>query len=110
MHVNQVMIVSINFHQLVLVFAIDIDIMIRTDVLMWQDNLRMPVLVSWRLLVVNFKISILFCFINLEKEILFRNDLFVSTLSNLLFVTLILELNKADLLFDDFVNAFTDLS
>ena len=46
MHVNHVGIVTVNLHHLVLVIAIDIDIVARRDVLMWQDHLRLSVLIA----------------------------------------------------------------
>ena len=46
MHVNHVGIVTVNLHHLVFVIAVDIDIVARRGVLMWQDHLRLSVLIT----------------------------------------------------------------
>lgn len=48
MHVNEVGVVAINLKQLFLVAAIDVDVVGGADVLVRQDNLRVAVLVAWR--------------------------------------------------------------
>lgn len=46
-HVNHVGVVPIYLHHLVFVVPINVDVVVRADVLVRQDHLGLPVLVTW---------------------------------------------------------------
>ena len=70
MHVNHVSIVTVNLHHLVLVIAIDIDVVARRNVLMWQDAAWLSELVAGSFHVPDLQVTALLLLINFEEEIL----------------------------------------
>ena len=109
MHVDQVGIVTVNLHHLVLVIAIDIDVVAGRDVLVRQDHARLPKLVAGSLHVPNLHVSALLLLIDLEEEVFLSDDLLVGTLGKFLTRDLVLELDEADLLLNNFIDAFADI-
>jgi hypothetical protein len=78
MHVNHVCVVAVNFHQLFLVVAVHIDVVTWADVLMGKDILGLAVLVARSLYIPHLQVAGLFLLINLEKEVLFSDNFFIS--------------------------------
>lgn len=77
--------------------------------LVWKDHRWLAELVSWSGHVVNLEVALTLLLINLEEEVLLGDDLLVGGLSECLLADLVFELNKPDLLLDDFVNFSLDL-
>ena len=90
-HVDQISIVTVNLHHLVLVIAIDIDVVAGRDVLVRQDHARLSKLVTGSLHVPNLHVSALLLLINLEEEVLLGDHLVVGILSKLFSANLIFE-------------------
>ena len=107
-HIDQVGIVAVNFDHLVLIVAINVDVVRRADMVVWQDNLRVSVLVSRGIHVPDLQILVLFVFIDAEVEVLLRDDLIVGALGEILRVDIVLELNKTDLLVHNSVDSLAD--
>lgn len=108
MHVNQVSIVTIDFHHLVFIVAINIDVVVGTDMLVRQNARWLSKLVSWGIHLVEMQVAGLLFLINLEEEVFFSDNLIVGTLCKFLAGDLVFEFNKTNLLFNNFVNALTD--
>ena len=72
-------------------------------------NSRLPVLVTGSLHVPNLHVSLLLLLINLEEEVLLGDDLLVGALSKFLTRDLVLELDEANLLLNNFIDAFADI-
>ena len=108
-HVNHVSIVTVNLHHLVLVIAIDIDVVARRNVLMWQDAAWLSELVAGSLHVPDLQVTALLLLINLEEEVLLGDDLLVGVLCKLLARDLVLELNKTNLLLNNFIDSFANI-
>ena len=47
MHIDQVSVVSIDLHHLIGVLAVNVDVVVGADMLVWQDRLRLAELVAW---------------------------------------------------------------
>ena len=109
MHVDQISIVTVNLHHLVLVIAIDIDVVAGRNVLMSKDDAWLSELVSRGIHVPNLHVTALLLLINLKEEVFLGDDLFVSALSKLLTVMLVLELNEANLLLNNFIDALANI-
>ena len=110
MHVNHVGVMTINLHHLLFVVAVHIDVVTGADVLMWQDILGFAVLVAWGLHVPNLQIAGLFLLVDLEKEVLLSDNLFISLLSKFFSSNLVFEFNQTYLLLDNRVDALTNLA
>ena len=108
-HVNHVSIVTVNLHHLVLVIAIDIDVVARRNVLMWQDAAWLSELVAGSLHVPDLQVTALLLLIDLEEEVLLGDDLLVGVLCKLLARDLVLELNKTNLLLNNFIDSFANI-
>ena len=108
-HVDQISIVTVNLHHLVLVIAIDIDVVARRNVLMWQDAAWLSELVARSLHVPDLQVTALLLLINLEEEVLLGDDLLVGVLCKLLARDLVLELNKTNLLLNNFIDSFANI-
>lgn len=107
-HIDQVGIVAVDFDHLVLIVAINVDVVRRADMVVWQDNLRMSVLISRGIHVPDLQILVLFVFVDAEVEVLLRDDLIVGALGKILRVDIVLELNKTDLLVHNSVDSLAD--
>lgn len=107
-HIDQVGIVAVDFDHLVLIVAINVDVVRRADMVVWQDNLRVSVLVSRGIHVPDLQILVLFVFVDAEVEVLLRDDLIVGALGKILRVDIVLELNKTDLLVHNSVDSLAD--
>ena len=105
MHVNQVGIRAVNFHELVFVVTVQIDVVVVADVLVGKDVLGFAVLVAWGIHVIQLHVAGLLLLVDLEEEVLLGDDLLVGGLSELFFRNLAFEFDQADLLLDDFVDA-----
>ena len=108
-HVNQVGVVPVDFHHLVGVLPIDVDVVLGADVLVRQDHLGLAVLVPWRIHVSNLEVTSLLLLIDLKEEVFLGDDFLIGALSELFPLNLVFELNKADFLLDDPVNPFANL-
>ena len=108
-HVDQISIVTVNLHHLVLVIAIDIDVVARRNVLMWQDAAWLSELVARSLHVPDLQVTALLLLINLKEEVLFGYDLLISALSKLLTRDLVLKLDKSNLLLNNFIDSFANI-
>lgn len=91
MHVNQVGIVSVYFHHLVWVLPIDVDIVVRADVLVRQDHLWFAILVPWRLHVCNLEVTSLLLLIDLKEEVFLGDDLLIGALGEFFALDLVFE-------------------
>ena len=109
-HINEVGVVTVDLHHLVLVVTIDINVMVGADVLVGENVLRLAVDVSWSSHVTDLQVALLLLLIDLEEEVFLGNDLIVGALSELLAGDLVLELNKANLLLDDTVDSLANVS
>lgn len=107
-HINEVGVVSVDLHNLVLVLTIDVDVVVGTGVFVGKNNRRLAVLVTWGVHISDLHVAGLLLLIDLEEEVLLGDDLVVGALSELLAGDLVLEFNKADLLLDNFVDTLTD--
>ena len=105
MHVNEVSIVSIDLHHLLLVISIDVDVIANFDMLMWKNHTWFAELVAWSSVIVNLQISSLLVLINLEEEVLLCDDFLVCLCSKLLLAHLVFELDKVDLLLNNCVDS-----
>ena len=108
-HIDHVGIVTVNLHHLVLVIAINIDVVVRRNVLMWQDAAWLSVLVAGSLHVPYLQVTALLLLIDLEEEVLLGDDLLVGVLCKLLTRDLVLELNKTNLLLNNFIDSFANI-
>lgn len=108
-HVDQISIVTVNLHHLVLVIAIDINVVARRNVLMSQDDAWLSELVTRGIHVPNLHVTALLLLINLKEEVLFGYDLLISALSKLLTIMLVLELDETNLLLNNFIDAFANI-
>ena len=90
-HVNQVGIVSVYFHHLVWVLPIDVDIVVRADVLVRQDHLWFAILVPWRLHVCNLEVTSLLLLIDLKEEVFLGDDLLIGALGEFFALDLVFE-------------------
>ncbi len=110
MHVDHVRVVAVDLHHLVLIVAIDIDVVVGANVLVGQDNVWLSVLVTGCVHVPQLQVASLLLLIDLEEEVLLGHNFVVSILSELFTVDLVLELNEADLLSDDLVDSLSDIN
>ena len=108
-HVNHVSIVTVNLHHLVLVIAIDIDVVARRNVLMWQDAAWLSELVAGSLHVPDLQVTALLLLIDLEEEVFFSDDLLIGVLRKLLTRDLVLKFNKTNLLLNNFIDSFANI-
>lgn len=108
-HINQIGVVSVDLHHLVRILSINVNVVAWADMLMGQDNLRLTILVSWRLHVCNLKVTSLLLLIDLKEEILLGNDLIIGTLGQFFSLDLFLKLDKANLLLHHLVNPLANL-
>ena len=108
-HVDQISIVTVNLHHLVLVIAIDINVVARRNVLMSQDDAWLSELVTRGIHVPNLHVTALLLLINLKEEVLFGYDLLISALSKLLTIMLVLEFDETNLLLNNFIDAFANI-
>ena len=108
-HVNHVSIVTVNLHHLVLVIAIDIDVVARRNVLMWQDAAWLSELVARSLHVPDLQVTALLLLIDLEEEVFFSDDLLIGVLRKLLTRDLVLKFNKTNLLLNNFIDSFANI-
>ena len=106
--IDQERVVAVEFHQLFLVFAIDVNGCRNVDMLMGQDVLRVSVLVAWGVEVVHLQIPGSFGLIDAEVEVLLGCDFLVLAGSQLLGSELILELQLGNFLVDNFIDTFFD--
>ena len=74
-----------------------------------ENNLRLSVLVSWSIHICKMHVASFFLLIHLKEEIFFCDDLIVGALGELFSGNLTFELNKANLLLDDSIDALSDL-
>ena len=109
MQVSQERVVAIQLHQLILVVRININRVRNTDVFVWQDVLRMTILVAWSVEVMNLQILRLFVLINCEEEVLLRDDFLVLVGGEFLCGKLVFELKFVYFLLDDVVDFGFDL-
>lgn len=108
-HVNQVSVMTVDFHHLILVVTIHVNIVIWRDMLMRKNNLWLSVLVSWSIHVCKMHVASFFLLINLKEEIFFGDHLIVGALSKFFSRNLIFKFNEANLLLDDFIDSLSDL-
>jgi len=109
-HINHVGVVSINLNHLILVVSIHIDVVAWADVLVGQNHLGLSVLVAWGVHVPQLHVASLFLLIHLKEEVLLRHNLLVGALSQLFAIYLVLELDQADLLLNNLVDALANAS
>lgn len=108
MHIDQVSIVTIDFNHLVWIIAININVVVSTDMLVGQNARWLSELVSWSIHIGEMQVASLLFLINLEEEVFFSDNLIIGTLSKFLAGDLVFEIDKTNLLFNNFINALTD--
>jgi hypothetical protein len=107
-HIDHVGVRPVNFHHLLLVMTVNINVVVVADVLVGKDVLGLAVDVSWSLHVVQLHVADLLLLIDLEEEVLLGDDFLVGGLSELFSRYLGFEIDKVDLLLDDFVDTLLD--
>ena len=78
MHVNHIGVKAIDIEHLVLVITINVNWMLDMEMFVWKDYLWLAIFVSGGTHIINLEIPVFLGLINLEEEILSRNDLIVS--------------------------------
>ena len=77
MHVNHIGVKAIDIEHLVFVITINVNWMLDMEMFVWKDYLWLAIFVSRGTHIINFEIPVFLGLINLEEEILSRNDLIV---------------------------------
>lgn len=83
-HVNEVGVVAVNLDHLVLIVAVDVDVVAGANMLVRQDDLRLSELVSRRLHVPHLHVALSLLLVHFEEEVLFGDDFLVGVLCELL--------------------------
>ena len=110
MHVNHIWVKAIDIEHLVFVITINVNWMLDMEMFVWKDYLWLAIFVSRGTHIINFEIPVFLGLINLEEEILSRNDLIVGLSSKSLTWHLIFELKETNLFINNFIYFFLDWS
>ena len=76
---------------------------------MSEDDAWLSELISRGIHVPNLHVTALLLFINLKEEVFLGDDLLVSVLSKLFTIMLVLELDEANLLLNNFIDALANI-
>lgn len=102
--IDHVAVVTIDLHQLVLVIAVHIDVVLCADVFVGQDHAGVAILVARGLHVANLHVTVFLTLVHAVEEVLLGNNLLVGALCKLFAIDLVLELNEANLFLDNLVD------
>ena len=104
MHVNQVRVMTVDFHQLIFVVTVHINWMKVRNMLVGKNVLRFSVLISRSIEVVKLQVLLLLLLIDTEVKVLVGYDFIVLARLKLLSSHFVFELKKCNLLFYNFVD------
>ena len=109
-HIDQVGVVSVDVHHLLLIAAIDIDWVLYIEDFVRKDHIGVTMLVSRGVHVIKLQVSLFLLLIDLEEEVFPRDHLVVGVCGESLLRNLLLEFDGLDFFRDDAVDLLLELA